>query len=87
MPKEIVYGEDHGIDNGRSQVEVRWDREAGDVSLVTKCVDPIDGGRLIKEDEGIHYTDGFHVQVDRRAINRLISNLRRARDQAFGRDE
>jgi hypothetical protein len=30
---------------------------------------------------------GFYVDLDRDAINRIIRNLRRARDQAFGRDE
>jgi len=33
------------------------------------------------------YADGMFVDLDRRGINRLIRNLRRARDQAFGRDE
>jgi hypothetical protein len=31
--------------------------------------------------------DGMYVTLDRSGINRLIRNLRRARDQAFGRDE
>lgn len=30
---------------------------------------------------------GWHVTLDREGINRLIRVLRRARDQAFGRDE
>ncbi len=33
------------------------------------------------------WADGFYVSVDRNGINKLIRNLRRARDQAFGRDE
>lgn len=31
--------------------------------------------------------DGWHVDLDRRQVNELIRVLRRARDQAFGRDE
>lgn len=30
---------------------------------------------------------GMYVELDRHGINQLIRNLRRARDQAFGRDE
>lgn len=33
------------------------------------------------------FFDGFYVQLDRPGINDLIRKLRRARDQAFGRDE
>lgn len=110
MPKETVYGVDVPFGTpespgpGRSVVEVRWahEREGGDhVQLVSKCIDALDGGRLVKDDPAqvsgpvtiteapspIHYTDGFHVQLDRRGINALIRHLRRARDQAFGRDE
>lgn len=31
--------------------------------------------------------DGWHADLDRAGVNRLIRTLRRARDQAFGRDE
>lgn len=33
------------------------------------------------------WADGFYVTMERDGINKLIRNLRRARDQAFGRDE
>lgn len=33
------------------------------------------------------FQDGFYVTLNRDGINRLIRNLRRARDQAYGRDE
>lgn len=33
------------------------------------------------------WADGFYVTLDRNGINDLIRHLRRARDQAFGRDE
>jgi hypothetical protein len=66
-------------------VDVRWQREAGYVQIVTKAEDPF-GGR-VSDDPGVHYTDGMYIDLDRQAINQLIRNLRRARDQAFGRDE
>lgn len=34
-----------------------------------------------------HFTEGMYVDLDRRGINSLIAVLRRARDQAFGKDE
>ena len=89
MPKETVYGSSlpYGEDDqGVSIVEVGWDREAGHMQIATKCVRRTDHGRMT-EDEAIHFTDGFYVDLDRRGINDLIRNLRRARDQAFGRDE
>jgi hypothetical protein len=53
----------------------------------TKATDP-HGGRWATEDEPEpHFTDGMYVDLDRAGINKLIRNLRRARDQAFGRDE
>lgn len=43
-------------------------------------------GTLLVEMEGLARS-GHYVQLDRSGINDLIRNLRRARDQAFGRDE
>jgi len=60
------------------RVEVGWSRERGDVSIAT--IDPS------KPEIGEPY-QGFYVWLDRKGINDLIRNLRRARDQAFGRDE
>lgn len=86
MPKETVYGETLPTELGEKPVaEVGWNRETGSVQIVTKCLNSL--GERFVEDEGIHYTDGFYVDLDRRGLNRLIVNLRRARDQAFGRDE
>ena len=86
MPKEIIYGDEPYTEPGVSIVEVRWGRETGDMQLVTKAVNRTTGERL-SDDAGIHYTDGMYVSLDGRGINDLIRNLRRARDQAFGRDE
>src|SRR5690242_21353067 len=99
MPKErtdgclLPYGEEG---EGRSIVEVSWGRETGHVQIVSKCVNRFTGDRFVPEPtpeeikagaSPIHYTDGMYVDLDRRGINNLIRNLRRARDQAFGRDE
>ena len=91
MPKESVYGSQDPFETdgpGVSIVEVRWGRETGDVQVVSKAVRRADLGPLVESDPGsIHYTNGFYVDLDRRGINDLIRHLRRARDQAFGRDE
>jgi len=91
MPKEVIYGDlPQGEDGpGVSVVEVRWDRETGYFQIVTKALDRITGGELVEPEpeSGIHYTAGFYVGLDRREINSLIRVLRRARDQAYGRDE
>lgn len=95
MPAEKVYGMQLRPDLpvGEKQeapgvpiVDVRWNRDAGYVQIVTKETDAF-GGRRVGEDPGVHVTDGFYVDLDRAGINGLIRNLRRARDQAFGRDE
>ena len=58
------------------RVEVGWDRY-GAVQVAT--VDP--------EAELGSRESGLYVDLDRRGINDLIRHLRKARDQAFGRDE
>lgn len=95
MPKESVYGNQHCFDpNDKNPqvptVDVMWSRDGDLVQIVSKVEDP-HGGRWIGEgdwDQGsTHFTDGMYVDLDRNSINKLIRNLRRARDQAFGRDE
>jgi len=92
MPKETVFGEQHvpvdeqGGTPNVPIVEIRWNRDAGCVQIVTKATDAFEG-RLVGDDPGVHYTDGFFVDMGRKQINDLIRKLRRARDQAFGRDE
>lgn len=98
MPAEHVYGiqlvtepstNEHGVPMravGVPIVDVRWNRDGEYVQIVTKETDAF-GGRLVGDAPETHYTDGLYVDLDRAAINRLIRNLRRARDQAFGRDE
>lgn len=98
MPAEKVYGIQHAVETSDGEVlggsavggvpivDVRWNREGGYVQIVSRETDA-SGGRLVGDDPETHYTDGFYVDLDRAAINGLIRNLRRARDQAFGRDE
>lgn len=91
MPAEKVYGEQMVLETSDSTpqvplVDVRWSRDAGYVQIVTKATDA-HGGRLAGDSPETHFSDGFYVDLNRHAINDLIRNLRRARDQAFGRDE
>ena len=88
MPREIVVS--HGprlfSDEGREIpqddqffVQVGWSSEAEYVQVVTG-----------KRDAVTHESDSepwLYVQLERREINDLIRILRRARDQAFGKDE
>jgi hypothetical protein len=81
MPKEIVLeGPGYGPPDPDSQgvVQVGWNPEAEDVQVATFSRHPTS-----------YETNwnGFFVGLDRRGINDLIRYLRRARDQAFGRDE
>jgi hypothetical protein len=98
MPKEIVYGSElpYGTHEepgrARSVAEVSWSREGEHVQLVTRCVEASTletyRGPEIQEERGeLTYADGMYISLDRRGINALIRNLRRARNQAFERDE
>lgn len=89
MPREYVYGpacyaEDQGQfgENTQHQVaaSVGWSRQqsGGHVQLAT-----IRNGK----EGSFAPEDGLYMDMDRAAISRLIRLLRRARDQAFGRDE
>lgn len=91
MPAEKVYGcqtvsDDQDKPKMVPLVDVRWNREGGYVQIVTKAQDPY-GGRFAGDDPETHFTDGMYVDLGRYEINQLIRNLRRARDQAFGKDE
>lgn len=85
-----------------SVVEVRWNREVGYLQMATKSVDAVTGEDYWPKLEAIEVEPngepvelvaaewqlcGFYTTMDRRGINELIRVLRRARDQAFGRDE
>ena len=91
MPKEHVYGSTipYGEeDPGRSVVEVRWSRESTYLQVATRCIRADDDTVYSNENlPTLTAADGWFVDLDRRGINDLIRKLRRARDQAFGRDE
>lgn len=60
--------------------------------VMTESIGPPDAGSSTGVNADLAVTldgarTGFFVQLDRQGINQLIRNLRRARDQAFGRDE
>jgi hypothetical protein len=75
MPTERIYTGD-GPDNPR-HVHVSWGRDRMEVQLGT-----------VKDEPALEDASGQFVHlVDRHRINQLIRVLRRARDQAFGRDE
>lgn len=88
MPKEIVV--EHGPrlfdDTGREipqdeqgLVQVGWSREAEFVHVSTFTRDPVSFESNEHEAKRVH--------LDRRGINDLIRKLKKARNQAFGRDE
>lgn len=73
----------HGSPNGAERIATyvsQW--------LENAELPPVDYQALSLRIENPPYFDGFHASLqDRRAVNDLIRHLRRARDQAFGRDE
>lgn len=79
MPKEVIWGklpkEKHDGDNIFTPA-VQWSKD----HYVTIGLVPI--GNPDKPDAGL-----FSDDMTRDQINNLIKVLRRARDQAFGRDE
>lgn len=76
MPKEYVYNK---LEAPESAVKVVWQREenGGYIQVAT-----FKNGDFKDEHENAQYVD-----LDRRQVNLLIRHLRRARDQAYGRDE
>jgi hypothetical protein len=90
MPRERIVSENSGLD-----VEVSWGREGGYVQVATTCPDldrAVTVAKEIVEFKAAHpdetlLTTGYHADLDRARINELIRTLRKARDQAFGRDE
>jgi hypothetical protein len=91
MPKEVIYGDvlPFGEDDPRrAVVEVRWDGESGYFQIATKesTAEVFVPGDVLPENT-IPAQYGWYTNLDRRGINDLIRVLRRARDQAFGRDE
>jgi hypothetical protein len=83
MPKEIVVASWDYLPEDCEQeplIEVMWQRGLEHVQVVTYSRAKITHDTLDRD------TAQF-VTLNRTAINQLIRNLRKARDQAFGRDE
>jgi len=89
MPREYVYSEawraaEQGITGVNTEFQmaasVGWSKEenGGYVQLAT-----IRNG----SEHSFDPCDGLYMTMDRRQINELIRLLRKARDQAYGRDE
>jgi len=83
MPKEIVYSSEPFDESFRRCIaEVRWSRDSEYCQIATVIVEATDLSPIEDTVSG-----GWYVNLDRHGINDLVRNLRRARDQAFGRDE
>lgn len=85
MPKENVIGVDSG--DLELRVQVGWgNHPAGfvQVSSVEQSQNPNAEYAMTLAGKPV---DGWYVNLDRNGINRLIKVLRKARDQAYGRDE
>lgn len=85
MPKEVVHtSEQYSSDYPDETLlaQVGWGRDAEYVQLSTVRVKTVTHEPVESTVSG-----GWYVSLNRSGINDLIRNLRRARDQAFGRDE
>lgn len=86
MPKETIQHEGH-------PVSVSWRTGGEFVQVGTVTSDGSSLPQLVErftQEEGVEATSvmqGLFGQLDRDGCNRLIRAVRRARDQAFGRDE
>src|SRR3990172_3376515 len=97
MPKELTYGTDipYGTPEeplAASVIELTWSREHEHVQIATRCLNVADHSvyEIPAQDlagQDISRGHGNYVTLDRYGINNLIRNLRRARNQALGRDE
>lgn len=84
MPKENI----NDCIDGRWRLEVTW--QNGDAAWVqVASVNPDSPVKLAGDtpNDPMEPFDGWRVTVNRDGINRIIRSLRKARDQAFGRDE
>lgn len=83
MPRESVFG----TDEDGTAVKVGWSSQ-GSVQVgvgavgAFQFVEPLPAGVSVSGNY-----DDLWVTMSRQGINDLIRHLRRARDQAFGRDE
>lgn len=94
MPKEVIVG-DRVVFGPESPatplIEVRWGRN-GFVEFGMRTVHGADHSDYIPTEDERPGSNGEpirgrYMSLERHQINDLIRHLRRARDQAFGRDE
>lgn len=71
MPKEVIQS----VSGYDYRLQISW----GTDGIQVATVNPAAPAGTTKE--------GFFVDLDREGCNRAIRTLRKARDQAFGRDE
>lgn len=95
MPKELI-----GSREESNVVELGWSRESEHVQLGTTSQSRLVAATVARADSRANYAaakatvdpeeipfTGWFVQLNRSDINILIRNLKKARDQAYGRDE
>lgn len=75
MPKEVIYGERFPGEENVPVVPLSWG-----VGM------PVQIGCVLRENSH-DPADGLYCTLGREQINRMIRALRKARDQAYGRDE
>lgn len=89
------------VSSAQSVVGVTWSKEAGHVQVFVELFNDDLKYAVGSDAEGAIpavatgeeetrrklWAEGFYVDLERAGLNELIRNLRRARDQAFGRDE
>lgn len=88
MPKEYITTASSReradrLGGDREAVRVGWGRE-GWVQIASVLMQQIEGSTSPTE---ARVDQGQFVDLDRESVNNLIRVLRRARDQAFGKDE
>jgi hypothetical protein len=78
MPRERIYGDDH------SQLDllIDWTKLTGEPPTSGQ-----EGAVFLTVTRKTEENADIPVRLSRRGINRAIASLRRARDQAYGRDE
>ena len=85
MPKVYIEDQWTGSDDDEvaegssARVKVGWSKEGEHVQIATVAPDE---SQLRPTPEG----NGWFVQLDRAGINRLIRALKKARDDAYGKD-
>lgn len=87
MPKELIHDlyydhDDDEVSAGSPTVlRIGWSKEAGHVEIATVAPEGLELDTSLPE------ANGWFVQLSREGINRAIRALRKARDDAFGKDE